>query len=335
MVDESVSVIIISKNEEKRIEKCIESVLSALKDFPNSEVILVDSASIDKTVERAKKYPIKIIQLRPDWQHSAAAGEYIGFLHSKGDYICFIDGDMELNPKWFKNALPYLNRDDVVGVSGKIINIFENDNCSRLVRKRINRGFELLKSGEVDVLGGPAMFKRSILEEGGCYHPFLTAGEEAELSHRIRSKGYKLLRLSIPMVIHKVGCVSLFSLLKKYEWEYVKAVGSSIRYTFKTNKKIFWRRLPDLIIVVFFNFYLIFVIWSVFVLTIKGYLLFTAIAIVGYFLLFFLSYIRRRDLEDALLSILIVHVRALAMFVGFLTCLPDPQEYPNNPITIK
>jgi len=334
MKNESISVIIVSKNEEKRIQACIESVIGALNEYDDFEIILVDSASTDRTIDIAKRYNIKIIQLRPNWQHSAAAGEHIGYLHSKGEYICFIGGDMILNQDWFKEAIPCLKKEDVAGVSGKIINNFDVNNCSSLVAYRINFGFNSLKCGEVDVLGGPAMFKRSVLKEVGGYHPFLRAGEEAELSYRIRVKGYKLIRLPIPMVYHKSECMSLLKFLYKYQWEYVKAVGSSIRYSLRTNKQIFYKRFPAIFIAMFFNLSLLLVVVSL-ALLLKGYTSPITTVLAGYSLLFILLIIKRKNIKDAMLSILVLHISALAICIGFLKDLPNPQEYPNNPIIIK
>jgi len=333
MTDEMISFIIISRNEEKRIQECLESVIECSMGYKNSEIILVDSYSTDKTIEIAKSYPIKIIQLKSNWPLSPAAGLNMGFLHSKGDYLCFIGGDMLLDAGWLKEALSYLKKDDVAGVSGKIINRFEDD-CSSLVTRRMNKSYEILKVGEVNVLGGPGMFKRNIMVDVGCYHPFLRAGEEAELSYRIRAKGYKLFRLPFTMVIHRSESSSLFVYLKKYQWEYEKSVGSIIRYTFRTNKQIFWRRFPEIIHAIFFNLSLLYIMYSLYNF-IKGNTSFIIITIAGYFILFTLSLKRRRDIKDALLSVFIVHVRAVAILIGLLKDLPDPQQYPKDPIIIK
>ena len=59
-----ISVVIPSKNEEKTIAECIEFVQKALDRKKSYEIILVDSCSIDQTVNIAKKYPIKIYRLR-------------------------------------------------------------------------------------------------------------------------------------------------------------------------------------------------------------------------------------------------------------------------------
>ena len=81
------SVVIISRNEERNIARCIESVLEATDEMASYEIILVDSVSTDRTVEIAKKYPIRILQLKHKSQCSPAAGRFIGFLHSRGNYI--------------------------------------------------------------------------------------------------------------------------------------------------------------------------------------------------------------------------------------------------------
>ena len=50
------SVVIITKNEDKRIEACLESVKWV------DEIIVVDNGSQDKTLDIAKKYTEKIFK---------------------------------------------------------------------------------------------------------------------------------------------------------------------------------------------------------------------------------------------------------------------------------
>ena len=62
-----ISVVIIAKNEEKKISDCLESVKWA------DEIILVDSGSTDKTKQIAKKYGAKIFDYKgggySDWRN--------------------------------------------------------------------------------------------------------------------------------------------------------------------------------------------------------------------------------------------------------------------------
>lgn len=56
MAEQKISVVIITKNEEKHIEECLESVQWA------DEIIVVDSFSTDATVEICRKYTDKVFQ---------------------------------------------------------------------------------------------------------------------------------------------------------------------------------------------------------------------------------------------------------------------------------
>lgn len=80
----SISAIILSKNEETRIEKCIESVRWA------DELIVVDNGSTDTTVEKAKKLNAKII-VQPGINFSTLrdAGAKVAI----GEWLLYIDAD--------------------------------------------------------------------------------------------------------------------------------------------------------------------------------------------------------------------------------------------------
>ena len=57
-----VSIIIRSKNEEKWIGLCLSMIYQ--QNYDNFEVILVDNNSTDKTVQKAKQWPIKLIKIK-------------------------------------------------------------------------------------------------------------------------------------------------------------------------------------------------------------------------------------------------------------------------------
>lgn len=84
---EKISVVIITKNEEKNIERCLKSVQWA------DEIVVVDSGSIDRTIEICLQYGCKIIDT-----------EWMGFGRTKKlcvdsasyDWIFSIDADEEV-----------------------------------------------------------------------------------------------------------------------------------------------------------------------------------------------------------------------------------------------
>lgn len=85
-----ISAFIITKNEEHRITKALESI----KDLVD-EILVIDSGSTDKTAEIAKKLGAKVIH--NDWPGYAAQKAYSENM-CKHNWILNIDADEELTP---------------------------------------------------------------------------------------------------------------------------------------------------------------------------------------------------------------------------------------------
>lgn len=82
------SIIIPVYNVEDYISECLLSVLNqSEKDF---EVIVVNDGSKDKSIDIAKKYPVKIINQE---NQGLSAARNTGVKHAKGEYILFLDSD--------------------------------------------------------------------------------------------------------------------------------------------------------------------------------------------------------------------------------------------------
>lgn len=96
------SIIIPNYNNEKYIEKCINSVLN--QTYKNFEIIFIDDCSTDNSVKIArimatKDFPngrIKIV--RNESKRYNGGSRNVGLTRATGDYILFIDSD-----DWLKN----------------------------------------------------------------------------------------------------------------------------------------------------------------------------------------------------------------------------------------
>ncbi|MBI4058683.1 glycosyltransferase family 2 protein [Candidatus Microgenomates bacterium] len=84
-----ISVIILTKNEEKNIEKCIKSVQFC------DEAIVIDDNSEDKTVEMAKKSGAKVFSHSLD--NDFAQQRNFGLEKAKGDWVLFVDADERIS----------------------------------------------------------------------------------------------------------------------------------------------------------------------------------------------------------------------------------------------
>ncbi|MCY6353969.1 TPR domain-containing glycosyltransferase [Clostridium sp. ZS2-4] len=102
------SVCIITKNEERHIERCLKSIYP-LAEKGLAEIILVDTGSKDKTVEIAKKYTDNIFSYV--WRDDFAEARNFSITKAKGEYLLIIDADEEVE----KDSL------------NKIVNLFNDE----------------------------------------------------------------------------------------------------------------------------------------------------------------------------------------------------------------
>ncbi|MDR2202815.1 MAG: glycosyltransferase, partial [Nitrososphaerota archaeon] len=111
-----VSVIVSSMNNEETIETCLESLLAQNYPKDHIEIILVDGCSKDKTVQLAKKYPIKIYQTK---LNCPAAYNYAQKIACH-PILGFVDSDAKVEVNWLRKLVTRLDDVDVGGVSGSI-----------------------------------------------------------------------------------------------------------------------------------------------------------------------------------------------------------------------
>ncbi len=80
----SISIIIIARNEARRIETCLRSARFA------DEIVLVDSGSTDETVAIAREYADQVIET--EWRGYGATKQ-LALDHARGDWVLWLDAD--------------------------------------------------------------------------------------------------------------------------------------------------------------------------------------------------------------------------------------------------
>jgi len=257
MTDFQLSIVIIAKNEEKNIGRCIASAIEASKDIQNTEIILVDSLSQDNTIKIAKRYPIKIFQLLPGQRITSWSARFAGTICAQGDLIQFLDGDMVIHKNWFAQALPYLSTNEkIAGVFGFLNEIYVADNhIIGRVDNILQINAKVVENPRL--IGGAILVKKKILDKIGTFNPFLYGDGEAELCYRIGLDGLKILAIAAEMADHYSN--------HRYSWSDIKrrcksnlyiGFGQVLRYHYKkpTVYKLLIRRRQYFPPLVFFLF---------------------------------------------------------------------------------
>lgn len=87
-----ISVVVITKNEEKNLFECLSSLQSMA-----DEIVVVDSGSVDKTVEVAKHFGAKV-HVSQSWP-GFGLQKNVALDLSQGEWILSLDADERLTPK--------------------------------------------------------------------------------------------------------------------------------------------------------------------------------------------------------------------------------------------
>jgi GT2 family glycosyltransferase len=117
-----VSVIILNYNGKDYLENCIRSVLKT--QYQNFEVILVDNASTDTSIGKAKALfgnDLRLTIVRSNVNLGFSGGNNLGFYHSSGRYVAFLNNDTVVDPNWLKPLIDTMENDPSIGIAQSLI----------------------------------------------------------------------------------------------------------------------------------------------------------------------------------------------------------------------
>ncbi|WP_336973132.1 glycosyltransferase [Sphingobium aromaticiconvertens] len=216
-------------NERQHIADTLSHALEAARPL-DAEVLLADSGSVDGTIDIARRFPVRIVQLANPDERCCGAGAQLAFQSSRGHYFYLLDGDMLLDPGFLPAAIDYLERHpDVAGVGGELRERIVS-NQEFLIRARA--GAKLRPAGEkVDNLDGGGLYRRSAIEQVGYFADRnLRAFEELDLGWRLRVAGWTLARISVHSVDHFGHDMSGYRLLwRRLRSGYAGGAGQLLR----------------------------------------------------------------------------------------------------------
>ena len=199
-----ISVVVIGRNEGARLQACLGSVHAADWLGLRRELIYVDSHSSDGSPAKARSMGAEVYGLG-DAKPCAAAGRNIGWRAAQGSLVMFLDGDTLLEPGFLAQALPALSDPCVAAVWGHRREI----DPQQSIYTRVLDLDWIFEAGRVPYFGGDALVRRDALAAVGGFDDQLIAGEEPELSRRLRELGWQIEHLYTPMTRHDLAITTL------------------------------------------------------------------------------------------------------------------------------
>lgn len=106
-----VSVIIVNWNGKKWLKKCLDSLRA--QTYRNFEIILVDNASTDDSVEFVEKNYPEVVIVKSDKNLGFAGGNSLGIDNSRGEFILFLNNDIWVKEDFLQKYIAYFKRHQI------------------------------------------------------------------------------------------------------------------------------------------------------------------------------------------------------------------------------
>jgi hypothetical protein len=209
-----ISVIVVGYNSRADLEYC----LPALQDScaPDVEIILVDNASADHTIEWAQHTFPSVNTLRSEINLGFGRGGNLGASAAQGEYLAFLNPDTTVERNWLAPLITALENDTRAGmVTSKILLLDQPDrinacgNDIHLSGLTLCRGVNQPRQNfsnaeEVSAISGAAFaIRRKVFDQlGGFDENFFMYMEDADLSMRAHMLGYRILFAPESVVNH-------------------------------------------------------------------------------------------------------------------------------------
>ncbi|MET0526898.1 MAG: glycosyltransferase, partial [Microvirga sp.] len=115
-----VSIIVLVKNDVESVNRCIASVLQADSQEYSFEIVLVDNGSSSDAsaclmLWQANFENIKVVKSGQTVNY--ALGCNLGFAHANGQWLVFLNADLEVRPGWLDSLIRGLQSDQTVGAA--------------------------------------------------------------------------------------------------------------------------------------------------------------------------------------------------------------------------
>jgi glycosyltransferase involved in cell wall biosynthesis len=196
-----VSVVVPTRNSGRTITTCLESVRA--QSWPVVELIVVDNASSDGTRQAAERLADVVLEAGPE----RSAQRNAGIARAAGDWVMWVDADMELAPDTVERALEAARRAGATAVFVPEVSAGPGywTRC-RALERRCYAGEPLIES--------PRLVRTAYLRRVGGFDRRLTGPEDAALRNRVLADGVGL-AWADARIVHHEGRTGLAGVVRK------------------------------------------------------------------------------------------------------------------------
>ncbi len=245
-----ISILLVTFNCLDYTKLCLDSVRKNT-DYPNFELIIVDNASSDGTVEFLDQFTLAgqdVIRIKNKANLGFAAANNLGARSASGDYLVLLNNDTIVTAGWLQGLLRHLQKDASVGMVGPVTNDIGNEArirvnypdlagidqfAARRAEKYYGRSFSI----RVLALYCAMLSKELYLRLGGLDERFRVGMfEDDDLALKIEREGLHLI-CAADVFVHHFHAVSF----KQLPYEEMKQIFIENRKKFEDKWGIKWK----------------------------------------------------------------------------------------------
>ena len=210
-----ISVVVLNFNGKRFLDDCLSSL--AKQTYRNFEVIVVDNASSDGSVEYLESHYPWVKLAKNSENLGFAAGNNVGIRQACSDYILTLNNDTIADCHLLQNLIAPMFDKSVGSCAAKIVFPDGRINSAGICISRSgaawDRGMFEQDTGQynaqVEVFGpcaGAALYRKEMLEEIGLFdEDFFLYMEDVDLAFRARLAGWKCIYVPQALVTHHHG----------------------------------------------------------------------------------------------------------------------------------
>lgn len=198
-----ITVVIPNYNGVRFLRECLDSVMAQAPGAPKYEVLVIDNGSVDGSLELLKEYPgVRVEALSENTGFCHAVNVGIGL--SAAPYVILLNNDTKVRPGFIQNLYDAIeNKPDAFSVGAKMLmwdapGLLDGagDRYCALgwayARGKGKPGAQYSRPCEIfSACAGAAIYRRSVLEEIGCFdEEHFAYLEDLDIGYRARIYGY-------------------------------------------------------------------------------------------------------------------------------------------------
>lgn len=198
------SIIIPTKNEQHNISNLLNSIINSNSYTPkNIEIIVVDNpTTTDNTSVIVGKYNnVKLFSKGPE----RSAQRNYGAKQATGEYLYFVDADMEFTPDLLYDILRHLNFKYSITIPERVPG-------SNIYAKALN--LEKMIYDKNNTISASRIFSKKSFKETGGYNEEMVCGKDWDLDRRIKALGITSIHLT-NHIIHNEKDLGFVGNIKK------------------------------------------------------------------------------------------------------------------------